>query len=158
MSMPPSISLDYQKLRSDHIPLVMPLELEAYPDPWTQGMFQQETNNGASHFYVVFANDQILGYGGFWFVLDEAHITKVTIASPFRGQGYGRTLMAFLIERVIDLDGAEIRLEVREGNTAARHLYESLGFESVGLRKGYYARTNETAVVMKKSLFTTNED
>src|SRR5690606_27411578 len=90
--------------------------------------------------------------GGFWLLLDEAHITKVTVAAPWRGQGLGHELMLHLLDTAQRRGATSARLEVREHNEAARHLYERLGFHAVGLRKGYYAKTNGTAVVMAKTL------
>ncbi len=49
---------------------------------------------------------------------------------------------------------AEAFLEVRPSNTAAIRLYQSLGFEQVGTRRGYYQAVNgrEDAAVLKLSL------
>ncbi|MBI2421858.1 MAG: ribosomal protein S18-alanine N-acetyltransferase [Candidatus Hydrogenedentes bacterium] len=124
------------------------IEQEAYPDPWTQGMFEQELQNGASHFYVGLAGDQLAAYGGFWLIVDEAHITKVTVSHEHRGHGYGAALVGHLLSECRALGVYVVRLEVREQNAVAQRLYSRFGFQEVGRRRGYYARTNETAVVM----------
>lgn len=144
--------LHFLPLDLRHLPPVLAIEREAYPDPWTEGMFRQEVSSGMSHFYLGFREDALIAYGGFWLVLDEAHITKVTVAAPWRGQGYGRTMVVHLLRAAVALRAKVARLEVRESNQPARRLYDQLGFVCVGLRKGYYAKTNETAVVMKRDL------
>lgn len=152
MSIQEQAALRFERIAREHIPLLLPIEHEAYPDPWTQGMFRQEIESRNSHFYVVQLNDEIVGYGGFWLVLDEAHVTKVTVAEAHRGRGFGRRLMEYLLERSTWYGAASIRLEVREQNDPAIQLYASLGFKRIGLRPGYYAKTNETAVVMFRNL------
>lgn len=152
MSISEQAALRFERITREHIPKLLPIEHEAYPDPWTQGMFRQEIESRSSHFYVLHLGDTVVGYGGFWLVLDEAHVTKVTVAEAYRGLGYGRRLMEHLLERSAWLGGASIRLEVREQNEAALQLYSSLGFARIGLRKGYYAKTNENAVVMFRNL------
>lgn len=144
--------LQYVRLKKEHLPLLLPIEHEAYPDPWTQGMFLQETTNAASNFYLVFHHDTLVAYGGFWLILDEIHITKLTVAAPYRTRRLGSTLMEFLESRGREGGGSMIRLEVRESNHAARTLYERLGFSEIGVRKDYYAVEREEAVVMAKIL------
>jgi ribosomal-protein-alanine N-acetyltransferase len=115
-------------------------------------MFRQEMTNRTSHFFVAFSGTELAGYAGFWLLVDEIHITKVTVAAPFRGQGFGRELMEHLFAHGRRLNATNVRLEVRESNLPARALYDSLGFESVGTRAGYYARTGEAAIVMVRPL------
>ena len=144
--------LRYVRLQKEHLPEVLLLEHASYPDPWTQGMFHQEMRNGPSHFYLAFHEDCLIAYGGFWMILDEVHITKITVAPPLRGQGLGRVFMSFLEARGAEAGGKVIRLEVRESNAPARGLYRSMGFEEIGIRKNYYAVSAEHAIVMVKHL------
>lgn len=148
-------AIHFERLRKDYLAEVIAIEHEAYPDPWTQGMFQQEMRNETSHFYLAIHGGEVVAYGGFWMILDEVHITKVTVARPWRGQGIGRYFMNYLETRGLDAGGTVIRLEVRESNVAARRLYQRFGFEEVGLRKNYYAVSPEHAVIMVKHLLGT---
>ncbi len=145
-------ALVYVPLAKEHLPLLLPVEHEAYPDPWTQGMFLQEIRNGASHFFLVFHDDTLVAYGGFWLLLDEIHITKLTVVAAHRRAGLGGALMGFLEANGQEVGGTTIRLEVRESNVAARTLYARAGFQEIGVRKKYYAATGENAVVMAKHL------
>ncbi|HOE65354.1 MAG TPA: ribosomal protein S18-alanine N-acetyltransferase [Candidatus Hydrogenedentes bacterium] len=152
MTLAPEAAARFVRLAEEHLPEVVRIEQEAYPEPWTVGMFRQEIESNLSHFYVMELGDELVGYGGFWLVLDEAHVTSVTIKNSQRRKGLGRALMTFLLDKAREAEARIATLEVRVSNVRARSLYESLGFQSVGLRKGYYPKTNEDAVVMLKEL------
>jgi len=144
--------LTYESLREEHIPFLMGIELEAYPEPWTRGMFRDEIRNTRSYFFLARRDGQIIGYSGFWLILDEAHITSVTVAQAHRGLGYGREQMHHLTQLARDAGARTMTLEVRESNLSARRLYESLGFAPVGRRKGYYSKTGEDAIIMEAGI------
>ena len=152
MTIHEAIALDFKRIQSVHIPALVPIEAEAYPDPWSEGMFQQECTNHNSYFYVAHHGEQLVGYGGFWLLMDEAHITKITVDKPFRRQGMGLQIMHHLIAEAEAAGAKTMRLEVRQSNSAAQALYEELEFRVVGVRKGYYARCCEDAVVMVRQL------
>ncbi|MBX3176403.1 MAG: ribosomal protein S18-alanine N-acetyltransferase [Candidatus Hydrogenedentes bacterium] len=147
-------ALRFERIQKHHLPAVLPIEHEAYPDPWTQGMFHQEIQNAASHFYLAFLDDTLVAYGGFWMILEEVHITRLTVAPEYRMQGLGRHLMDYLEARGAAAGGRIIRLEVRESNAAARALYRGAGYQEAGVRRNYYAATGEDAIVMVKELAT----
>lgn len=144
----PAFRLRFKRLGLNHIPRVLLLERECYPDPWTQGMFLQEIENINSHFYVAYLDETITGYGGFWLLVDEAHVTRVTVAPAHRRQGYGQEIMRFLMDRAYRAGAVMVRLEVRETNTPAQKMYKKLGFIIEGRRPGYYQTTGEAAVLM----------
>jgi len=152
MSITPGIRLEYVRLEESHIDAIMEIEKEAYPEPWTTGMFRDEMRSKRSYFYVAFLDGELVGYSGFWLVLDEAHITSVTVAANCRGAGYGREQLMHLLGVGEEKDVRSYTLEVRESNVSARKLYESAGFYPVSLRKGYYASNHEDAVVMQKDV------
>lgn len=150
--------LRFEKLTKGIIDDLMCIELEAYPDPWTRGMFVEESKGKRSHFYVMYLGSELIGYGGFWLVLDEAHITSVTVCASQRGKGLGRDLMHFLLAKAGEAGARMATLEVRASNDTARNLYLSLGFRAVGLRKQYYPKSREDAVVMLKELDRLDEE
>ncbi len=152
MSISEERAVDYVRLCRDHLDALLELEQASYPDPWTMGMFQQEITGQSSHFFMALRGEAILGYGGFWMLMDEAHITKITVAQPWRGAGHGQAILEFLIARSIEYGAKTMRLEVRASNAVARSLYARNDFHEVGVRKGYYARSGEDAVVMVKYL------
>jgi len=148
----PDDTLRYDYIKPCHLDEVMAIEVEAYPEPWSRGMFRQEMQGRQSHFFVVFLEGTLIGYSGFWLVEDEAHVTSVTVRDDFRGQGYGRQLAEYLLQQAVRLGARTASLEVRESNHRAISLYRNLGFQAVGRRKRYYSKSNEDALVMAKAL------
>ncbi len=149
---PTEPSPHFVRIAFAHLPHLLAIEEQSYPDPWTPGMFNQEVVNPASHFHVAMLETEVIGYGGFWLTAGEAHITKLTVASPYRRQGFGTNIMLHLLREAARINAMVMRLEVRESNAAARTLYERLGFSVIGVRRGYYSRCPENAVVMEKWL------
>jgi ribosomal-protein-alanine N-acetyltransferase len=150
LSVPEAAMLRYVPLQEEHLDEVTAIELEAYPEPWTREMFVQEIHSDRAHFYVAYLAEFLAGYGGFWLVCDEAHITSVTARDRFRGRGFGRQILQFVLGVAAGLGVSLATLEVRASNFRAQNLYLSEGFRLVGARKGYYARSNEDALVMLK--------
>lgn len=150
MSVSERTELRFEPIAEGHLEAVLAIEQEAYPEPWSEGMFREEINHIRSHFVVALIDGEIIGYGGYWPVLDEAHITSVTIKNTYRGLGYGRRLFQYLLD-MAQCDGAtSATLEVRESNLRAQKLYETFGFRVTGRRKRYYPTTNEDALIMTK--------
>ena len=152
MSITPGTRIQYVRPRDEHLSAIMEIEREAYPEPWTTGMFREEMRSKRSYFYVAFVAGEIIGYSGIWLVLDEAHITSVTVGVNHRGLGYGREQLMHLFDIGAEKDVRAFTLEVRESNLPARNQYESEGFRAVGVRKGYYSTTQEDAIVMLREM------
>ncbi|NIA14368.1 MAG: ribosomal protein S18-alanine N-acetyltransferase [Nitrospiraceae bacterium] len=152
MNASPRPSLTFTRLEKSHIPEIMPIEREAYPEPWTIGMFHQDAVSPSACFYVAHLDGQLVGYVGMWVVIDEAHITSVTVHQAYRRRGLGRMLLEYILNVARHLGLSHATLEVRETNIAAQRLYYSMGFQHVGRRKEYYSKTREDAIIMLKEL------
>jgi ribosomal-protein-alanine N-acetyltransferase len=90
----------------------------------------------------------VVGYGGLWLMVDEAHVTSVAVRPGFRGKGLGELLMLALFDIATRLGARWVTLEVRVSNAVARRLYAKMGFREAGTRPRYYTDNNEDAVVM----------
>ena len=150
MSVSESAVLRFVPIAAAHLRDVLAIEQEAYPEPWSEGLFREEIHHPRSYFVVVMLDNKVIGYGGYWPLLDEAHITSVTIKDEYRRLGHGRVLLAHLLQHAIDEEMAAATLEVRESNERARCLYESFGFAIRGRRRRYYPKTDEDALIMTK--------
>lgn len=119
------------------LPEVLALEVANQPQPWTEGIFDDELS-AENRTYLVAEDGSPIGFGGVMVVGDEAHVTNLLVDPGHRSQGIGRRLMVALIEAAIAEGARHMTLEVRAQNEPARALYSSLGFAPVGVRPNYY--------------------
>jgi len=89
----------------------------------------------------------VLAYGGFWLIVGEAHIATIASHPVWRGCGLGQWMMVALMQAARERGATVATLEARRSNIVALHLYEKLGFETVGIRTHYY-RDGEDALIM----------
>lgn len=135
------------------IPVVGVIERAGYQFPWSEGIFRDCLRVGYVC-RVVELDGDLAGYGIMSMGAGEAHILNVCIREDYRCRGLARRLLTYLLERARTAGMSEAFLEVRPSNTVASRLYRSLGFEQVGVRKGYYQATSgrEDAEVLRRVL------
>jgi len=151
--------LQFRSMRVEDIETICDIEKESFTTPWTAGAFHNElTNNHFAHYLVMELNGVIVGYGGMWLIMDEAHVTNVAVRQSFRGRKLGERLMLQLQSAAVFLGAERITLEVRASNIIAQRLYAKLGFIPAGLRKGYYTDNGEDAIIMWAHLGRLSEE
>ncbi len=140
-------------MRAADVPAVVQIERAAYQFPWSEGIFRDCLRVGYVC-RVAAADEEVLGYGVMSVGAGEAHVLNLCIAEGLRCRGLGRQLLRRLLECAAAAGAAEAFLEVRPSNTTAIRLYLALGFEQVGMRRGYYQAVNgrEDAAVLKLAL------
>ena len=140
-------------MSENDVPEVIAVERASYQFPWSEGIFRDCLRVGYVC-RVVTVSDTIIGYGVMSVGAGEAHILNLCIGDMYRCKGVGRRLLTYLIERGTAAGMSEAFLEVRPSNTSAIRLYLSVGFEQVGMRRGYYqaAGGREDAAVLKLAL------
>ncbi|MCG0276351.1 MAG: ribosomal protein S18-alanine N-acetyltransferase [Thermosediminibacteraceae bacterium] len=145
------VTIELMKL--EDLDQVIEIEKLSFTNPWSRNAFFLElTDNHFSTYIVARINEKVVGYAGMWLILDEAHVTNVAVLPEYRGKGIGELLMRSLM-RIARENGAKaMTLEVRKSNYVAQNLYSKLGFEPVGIRRGYYTDNREDAVIMWTNL------
>ena len=135
------------------VPYVLAVESSAYQFPWSEGIFRDCLRVGYTCRVLDIGGD-VGGYGIMSMGAGEAHILNVCIRAEFQCRGFGRKMLLFLLERSRAAGMQEAFLEVRPSNSAAIRLYQSVGFEPVGVRRGYYqaAVGREDASVLRRLL------
>lgn len=145
--------IEFRPMTAEDTLQIAELEKAIFSMPWSQEALLGELDGTHGAHYIVGASEkEIVGYAGFWQIFDEAHITNVAVKETWRGQGIARELMAQMDQLCEKLGILYQTLEVRVSNTAAIHLYESIGFVSAGIRPGYYEKPKEDANIMWKHL------
>jgi [ribosomal protein S18]-alanine N-acetyltransferase len=135
------------------LPVIVAIERVAYQFPWSEGIFRDCLRVGYVC-RVVEVGLEMAGYGIMSVGAGEAHILNVCIGDDYRGRGLARKLLLYLLDRARASGMYEAFLEVRPSNTTAARLYQSMGFEQVGVRRGYYQATagREDAAVLRRVL------
>lgn len=137
----------------DDVDEVMAIESLVYTQPWSARGYRHElTHNDLAHYQVLTValhnHTPIVGYIGYWLVLDEAHISTIVIHPEWRGHGLGELLLLSALYAAIAQGAVTATLEVRRSNLVAQLLYQKYGFEIVGERLRYYHDNREDALIM----------
>lgn len=144
-------SVIVRKMKLSDIDSVVDIEENSFAIPWTKGAFATELKrNMLAKYYVVEVDGRVVGYGGMWLIMDEAHIINIAVHPKYRGKGIGKKLVEGLIEEVLKLNIYRITLEVRRSNITAQALYKKFGFIPCGIRPEYYQDDKEDAIIMWK--------
>ena len=141
-------TLRFENLSETHLASILEIEQEANSAPWSERSFRNELGHPHGIFITAIGDGNVVGYGGVWLVVDEAHITNIAVARSHRREGIGRKIMIELLKQAKERGMECSTLEVRKSNEAAIRLYEALGYASTAARKGYYPDNKEDAVVM----------
>lgn len=141
--------IELAPMRRRHLRSVLRIEAEVYPRPWSFSLFLSELALKTSRAYVVARyDDEVVGYAGLMMALDDAHVTTIAVDPQWHRRHIATRLLLHLADVARERGAAHMTLEVRVGNNQAQNLYRRFGFRPAGIRKGYYAETNEDALVM----------
>jgi len=138
--------MEITSLTEEYLDEVAQLDREIFPEsPWGRDSFQGNITNDYDHPVIALEDGKVVGYGVLR-QIDAGEILIIGVRPEERRKGIGRKLTQAMLDEANR--GENIFLEVREGNTAARRLYLSLGFMQIARRRGYYKNPTEDAVIM----------
>jgi [ribosomal protein S18]-alanine N-acetyltransferase len=144
----------------DDLTAVVGIEALAVAQPWPLSAYQRDLETNRSAWYCVARAPgptptacptdaaRVVGFGGMWIQVDEAHITMIAVHPRFRRRRVGEVLLVRMIEEALARRAEVVTLEVRVSNLAGFRLYRKYGFVEVGRRRGYYADTGEDGLIM----------
>jgi len=143
------VNVVLRRLESADLGQVETIERQSYPTPWSRAMFDAELRKPSSLALGAYTEEgDLVGYAIVSRYVDAWHVMNVAVATTYRRRGIARALF----ERLFEITAVDPRrgytLEVRVSNTEAIRLYEELGFESRGIRRGYYTDNHEDALIM----------
>ncbi len=129
---------------------VMETDRRSLPRPWSEALWREEIASPFSLYLALEEGGELCGHIGLKLISDEAHVMTVAVRPEKRRRGHARTLIQAALAVPVAAGVRRVYLEVRPSNVAARTLYESLGFRTTAVRRGYYG--DEDALLMTLDL------
>jgi [ribosomal protein S18]-alanine N-acetyltransferase len=140
--------IEIRRLQLRDLTAIETIERTAYPTPWSRSMFAGELSKPSSVCLGAFEDEVLVGYLITSRYVDAWHVMNVAVARDRQRRGIASALLGRLFELTADDDRRGYTLEVRVSNAGAIALYERLGFEQRGIRRGYYTDNREDALIM----------
>ena len=149
------MSIEVLPATAANIDDIVRIEKESFSDPWSEQSFRTLVENPNALVLVAAGVDGlIVGYTAAidgWY---DGEILNVAVAADARRQGVGGLLLDSAMRTLRTKSVKRLYLEARESNTAALSLYESRGFVRVSIRRNYYRRPVENALVLMLDMET----
>ncbi len=140
--------IDIRTLALGDLTAVEAIEQRAYPTPWSRSMFASELAKPTSICLGAFEGEELVGYVINSRYVDAWHVMNVAVDPEHQGRGVATALLERLFALTLEDERRGYTLEVRVSNEDAIRLYEKLGFEARGTRRGYYTDNREDALIM----------
>ena len=137
-----------RKMQPEDLAEVCKIERDNFSLPWSEKSFLESMEREDTVFLVALEDEDVAGYIGCYCIAGAGEITNVAVKVSHRRKGIGGKLLQKLYEEGVSLDTQEYFLEVRESNEAAIGLYLRQGFVKEGIRKNFYEKPVENAVIM----------
>ncbi len=138
-----------RQIKEKDLAQVCAIEAATFSDAWTMQSFEETMQNPESCLFVAVDDEEnVLGYCCLYTAADEGEIVNVAVADKERRLGIGYDLVSALMCEGSRRGVTFFYLEVRESNLPAQKLYEKLGFKAAGLRKNFYQKPLEHALIM----------
>ena len=143
--------ISIRELRYEDVDAVCRLEEEAFSMPWHKQSFIEMIENKDALYLVAIEDSQVVGCCGLRSIVGEGDISNIVVKKEFQGRGIAQLMLKELMETGTKRFQIEsFTLEVRLSNQNAIHIYEKLGFNSEGIRKNFYEKPTEDAMIMWK--------
>lgn len=127
---------------------VLAIEAAQFDDPWTLRVLRDELASSSRRYSRATLDGEIVGYLGLMLIDTEAHVNTIATTPAAEGRGVATALLLEGIRAVITRGVRDVTLEVASRNERAQRLYTRFGFAPVGVRRGYYPKSGDDAVVM----------
>ena len=139
-----------ESMTVDDIAQVAEIERQIFSIPWSEKAFRDSMESDNTIYIVTKENDNVAGYAGMYLSFEEGNITNVAVNPLSRRKGIGEKIVRDILNRAYEKGVRDVFLEVRETNSVAIALYEKIGFKEEGIRKNFYDKPRENALIMWK--------
>lgn len=148
ISLPQTAVIAIRPMLHSDIEAVSKIEKQSFTTYWNTQAYVTELSNANALYVVATLNDRVIGYGGLWVIMDEAHITTIAVDAGVRGNKIGERILVEMLIKAQKRGATRSTLEVRSTNEPAQRLYKKYGYIWVAIRKAYYADNNENADIL----------
>lgn len=142
--------LEFRRMQPEDLDEVAAIEKTLFSCPWSKNSFEISLDKEYILFLTAIWDGKIAGYCGFLRSFDEADIVNVGVAKEYQGRGIACAMLKELMRLGNEIGVKDFTLEVRVSNAPAIHVYEKLGFVNEGIRKNFYEKPKEDAMIMWK--------
>ena len=132
------------------IDAIVELESESFTNPWSRETLVWELRNSdVTRAYLLRDGEgRVAAFCVCWVIFDELHINTLAVSPRDRRRGVATSLLRHVMADAAAAGATKATLEVRASNDAALGLYQRLGFQVAGTRRGYYAKPQEDALIL----------
>ncbi|EET59497.1 ribosomal-protein-alanine acetyltransferase [Marvinbryantia formatexigens DSM 14469] len=142
--------IEITEMQPENLATVAAIEKTIFSQPWSEKGFAASLQSKDTLYLMAWLDGEPAGYCGLLQSFDEADITNVAVKEECRRRKVAETMLTELIRRGAQRGIRAYTLEVRRSNAGAIALYEKLGFTSCGIRRNFYEKPAEDAVIMWK--------
>ena len=139
-----------EKMSVNDVKDVAEIQRECFSDPWSEKQLTESLDIPGYNMIVYKKYNLVLGHAIMYFCHKEGYIYSIAVKTAFRGLGIGKSLLKNLILFSESHNLNFLSLEVRNSNSIAIKMYESLDFKRQGIRKNFYKIPTEDAIIMTK--------
>ncbi len=139
-----------ESMTVDDIAQVAEIERQIFSIPWSEKAFRDSMESDNTIYIVAKENDNVAGDAGMYLSFEEGNIANVAVNPLSRRKGIGEKIVRDILNRAYEKGVRDVFLEVRETNSVAIALYEKIGFKEEGIRKNFYDKPRENALIMWK--------
>lgn len=141
---------DIRLMKNQDLAQVAEIEKQIFSMPWSEKAFSDSLNSENTIYVVAEEDGKVKAYCGMYLSFEEGNITNVAVAPEYRRKNIAQRMLDYIMEEAKKKGITDIFLEVRETNTGAIALYEKNGFKEAGIRKDFYEKPVENALIMWK--------
>lgn len=142
------MEIQYRLATGSELEQIAAIELEIMPQPWRLNNFREAISSDHAFIMLAMDEDNVAGYSVIYQTPPECELPDIVVAEKYRNLGIGRKLLELSKDKCRQNNIDTMFLEVRVSNSKAYKLYSSLGFEEIGIRKGFYSNPDEDAICM----------
>lgn len=127
----------------DYIEQIFNLEKEIFKNSAFSKSYLNTLIKGDNSFiYIYLIDDKVCGYLIILDSIDVYEILAIATVEEYRNKGIAQELLDKIKTK-------DIFLEVRESNQVAINFYKKNRFKEISIRKNYYSKPAENAIIMK---------